>query len=190
MQVAIAADSVLARDRIVNTLYFNAALGMDTDGADTLCADLATIYHTNWLQGVAHEINVRAYEVKTGPDGPPIGSHTKNLGIAPPAGRPREVALCLSYFATHNRPRSRGRIYLPPLGHTMAGRPTDAALQAAIALVPKFAALGGADINWVVHSRVSNTNPGVTNAWVDDEWDTQRSRGLRSTKRLTAVTSG
>ena len=30
------------------------------------------------------------------------------------------------------------------------------------------------------------TSP-VTNVWVDDEWDTIRSRGLKSTSRVTAT---
>jgi hypothetical protein len=36
---------------------------------------------------------------------------------------------------------------------------------------------------WVVYSRKTGGDAQVTNVWVDDEWDTVRSRGLRGTVR-------
>lgn len=191
-QVAQAADSVLARDYIVNTLHFNVArpFGGKADG-DQLCLDLANIFQTTWSAS-QREHRVRAYEVSPGPDGPPVGEAVINLGLAPASVIPREVALCLSYFAGVNTPRTRGRIFLnASIGLNGAGvRPNATALARALALVPKFAALGGVDVNWVVHSPTAQANPGVTNAWCDDEWDTVRSRGLRSTMRSTATTTG
>jgi hypothetical protein len=38
--------------------------------------------------------------------------------------------------------------------------------------------------NWVVWSRKLKQANGVNHYWVDDEWDTVRSRGMRSTKRV------
>jgi hypothetical protein len=38
--------------------------------------------------------------------------------------------------------------------------------------------------NWVVYSPTEKKSQGgVTDIWVDDEWDTVRSRGLKSTTR-------
>ena len=37
--------------------------------------------------------------------------------------------------------------------------------------------------NWCVASTVDKVGRDVTNAWVDDEWDVIRSRGLRGTTR-------
>lgn len=190
-QVASVADSLLPKHRLVNTLHFNSALGVEKSGADRLCTDLANIFQNVWWGPVAREIDVRAYEVAVGPDGPPVGSAIINAGATPMSSGPREVALCLSYYATVNRPRTRGRIYLPVLEQAnMHRRPDTQMMLKALKLVPALAALGGADINWVVHSRVSNTNPGVTHAWVDNEWDTVRSRGLPATTRETATTGG
>jgi hypothetical protein len=52
----------------------------------------------------------------------------------------------------------------------------------------ELANLGGVDVQWCVYSP---TTPGdmsdkfkqVTRGWIDNEWDTQRSRGLRATLR-------
>jgi hypothetical protein len=43
-----------------------------------------------------------------------------------------------------------------------------------------------AQTNWIVYSKVAGAGYGVSDYWVDDEWDTQRSRGLRATTRQTA----
>jgi hypothetical protein len=53
-----------------------------------------------------------------------------------------------------------------------------------------LSALGGIDVDWVVHSPTHDTNTKVKEAWVDDEWDTQRRRGQRATKRITRAQSG
>jgi hypothetical protein len=39
----------------------------------------------------------------------------------------------------------------------------------------------------VVYSRREKVARPVTNYWVDDEWDTVRSRGLRSSTRVTGT---
>lgn len=37
--------------------------------------------------------------------------------------------------------------------------------------------------NWVIFSPTRNAMDGVSNYWVDDEWDIVRSRGLRGVTR-------
>jgi hypothetical protein len=59
-----------------------------------------------------------------------------------------------------------------------------------MALGPIFANLGGSDVDWIVWSRKNHTATKVQNYWVDDEWDTVRSRGLKRSTRQVATTSG
>lgn len=187
-QVAAAADTVLPRDRIINTLWFNDR-GPDTD-LHNLCQDLANIFGTFYYNGPTREIDVRAYDDADTP-GPPSDRFTLNTGAAPVSGSPREVALCLSFYAGQNSARHRGRIYLPAFELGALGlRPTNAQMDKVLNLGDQFSGLGGADVDWIVKSRKAGGGGTVTNTWVDDEWDTQRRRGLRSTTRRTDTVSG
>lgn len=185
-QVAVAADTVFPRDRTVNTLCFNDQ-GVGTD-ADGLAADLAAVMETWYVGG--HEIDVRLYDMADAEPREIKGQAIINPGGAPASLAPREVALCLSFYSERNLPRSRGRIYLGvatasrPLGDV---RPPATTRTAALALADGFASLGGADVDWCVYSSSDAAAKPVTNAWVDDEWDTMRSRGLRSTTRSSST---
>jgi hypothetical protein len=181
-------DTAFARDKIVNVLHFeDVGITNDWDGN---CEALAHIYQDHWLDNGAREINVRAYDAEGAPPHFPKGEFTLNPGTVGPASScPREVALCLSYYATRNLPRQRGRIYLPIAGtsHNPALRPNPTIMNKALAMGQFFADLGGADVSWNVWSTVDTQGREVTNTWVDDEWDTQRSRGLRATTRVQAT---
>ena len=186
MQVAAAADTAFPRDRLVNTLHFDDA-GVTSD-PESLCQDLLDVFQAGWYSpSGAREIRVSAYEV--GDPGPPVATVVENEGTAPVSATVREVALCLSYYAGENRPRRRGRIYLPVLaqGAENGARPREGLLTAALALGDAFAGLGGADVDWVLYSPTESAHFDVTNTWVDDEWDTIRSRGLRPTTRVSGT---
>lgn len=197
-QVAIASDSLLARDAIVNTLHFNGVgtfLGLTETPATDLANDLADIYAN--LPGMAtrpRQIDVKLYDLDD--DMPrPLKAHVqRNVGLAPSALQAREVALCFSYYAGRNLPRNRGRIYLFPdviaTNPATGTRPSQNMMNAAIALHQQFADLGGTDVEWSVFSRADNQHKKVTDSYVDDEWDTVRSRGLRPTTRVTAHAEG
>jgi len=111
--------------------------------------------------------------------------------------------------------RRRGRIYIGPLGEAHnaeavdgAGRPTEVLINAinfaASRLQDQASDIAtepvGSSTPWVVYSRPTTdawnaTHPGderlsgsfhrVTDGWVDNEWDTQRRRGLKATTRST-----
>lgn len=181
------------RDRWQNTLYFrdNAVIAPD---ADALCTDLAAIYAAAHNFGHANRIQVKAYDIGTPAPRVPIGEHTTERGLE--TGGPREVALCLSFYSDVNQPRRRGRIYVGPWSGALGTRPTDAAMNEVLALSGSFAGLGGANIDWCVYSPTSSVGGGgpvfhkISTAWVDDEWDVQRRRGLRGTKRFSSDVSG
>jgi hypothetical protein len=190
LQVASAADSLFPADNIIITPHFNDA-GATTD-PQNLCDDLAAAMATYWA--APRQVEVKAYDAEGTPPVYPAASAIVNQGLFPASQGIREVAICLSYFATTNRPRTRGRLYLPPglMVTTTFGvpRPSQAVRDKAAALVPILAGLGGVDVDWCVYSRVDGQARKVTDWWVDDAWDIQRSRGLIPTIRSTGTTSG
>jgi hypothetical protein len=105
-----------------------------------------------------------------------------------------ELAVCLSFYGTLNRPRQRGRLYIP---HAFLGALSDLAKEVpagmitrAEALVPIFSALGGSNVDWGVWSPTSHLFHRATNYWVDNAWDIQRSRGVPPTTKVVKSTSG
>jgi hypothetical protein len=187
-QVSMAADSTLARDAIVNTLHFNdkSTLGFAPTDWQNLANDLAAIYDGGVFSTGSHQIQVRLYDMDDAKPRPIKAQATKNTGLAPQTGSPREVALCLSFYADRNLPRRRGRIYIPAFAMGAPGlRPTSTNRTKLLDLAASLAGLGGIDVEWCVYSRLDNVHYPISDAWVDDEWDTVRSRGLRATLRDT-----
>jgi hypothetical protein len=97
------------------------------------------------------------------------------------------VSLCLSYFSERNLPRFRGRLFIGPWNFAEE-RPNTSAINSLMTLATGLAAVGGIDVDWGLWSPSRNAFSKITNVWVDNEWDTQRSRGLRATTRTAAVT--
>lgn len=185
-------DSALPRDRIINVVHFNKVIpgGFDEDG---ICHDVAQGFNNAWYDASSGiKVEATSYD----PEGtPPVFSNgygVVNAGAPPaPSGSPRDVALCLSFYADRNLPRQRGRLYLPMCNNVnLPSKPTATHMNKALAVATMLAAIGGVDIDWEVWSPTSNSGKKVTNAWVDNEWDTQRRRGLKATTRTSATVSG
>jgi hypothetical protein len=193
LQTTIWRDSVLPRDGMTITPHFDDH-GLTSD-PDNLCEDLATAI-SGWLVAAnAAQVTVKAYDAQSAPPNTPVGSAIRNSGLSPASYVPRELAVCLSFYADQNVPRRRGRLYVPPVymsagPETPTARPNSAWRTKVAALVPILAGLGGVDVDWVVYSRMDDVARKVTNWFVDDEWDTVRSRGLRPTARDAGTTSG
>jgi hypothetical protein len=193
LQASVWNDSTLPRDAMTITPHFNdAGVGTDPQG---LCEDLAeglNGYYSGVVGG--RQITVKAYDAQGTAPVYPQGEATLNLGAAPPSYMPREIAVCLSFFSERNIPRRRGRLYVPmaaiPTGTAgLDGRPGAGTRGVIAQLAPILQGLGGADVDWCVFSRMDGVARPVTDWWVDDEWDTIRSRGLRPTTRTTGTTS-
>lgn len=188
LQASFGADTAFPRDRAVITPHFQTAAVL-TD-ADELCTDLATALRT-WC-GTTREVTVKAYDAQGTAPVFPIGSHTVDVGETPVSIVPREVACCLSFYSGQNVPRKRGRLYMPlfVLAAASAGlRPSSGQRTKIGDVATILADLGGVDVDWVVYSRANDSALPVSNWWVDDEWDTIRSRGLRATTRLQGTVS-
>lgn len=176
-------DGALARDIVTINPHFsgdNAAALLDALSTNLIAwPGTATATHT-----------LKAYDADHAKPNYPIAIK-EHIDTTPGNDRPREIALCLSYFVTFNRPSYRGRLYLPsrwitgvPGQRPSAGQITEA-LSFGSTVLSKNLPTGH---RWIVWSAKLKQNMGpVGNIWVDDEWDTVRSRGLRPTARQTAV---
>jgi hypothetical protein len=187
MQCAFGADSGAARDRLVITPHFNdSGVGSDPQAlCNDLCAALAG------YASAGREVTVKAYDAQGTAPVYPQGEAQANVGSYPSGVHPREIACCLSFFSVRNIKRQRGRLYVPHAitNESLSIRPNSGYRAKIMSLGPIFEQLGGADVDWVVYSRLDNVARPVTHYWVDDEWDTIRSRGMRGTTRDIATTS-
>jgi hypothetical protein len=188
LQCAWSVDTLLPKDRLIITPHFDDH-GVTTD-PDGLCEDLATALNT-W-DNAARQIVVTAYDAQGTVPVLPQGEAVRNPDLAPATVGVREVALCLSFYSEVNRPRTRGRLYVPAalagIG-TGTARPNSTQRQKVGDLATIFADLGGPDVDWSVYSRADDEARPVSNWWVDDAWDIQRSRGLDPSTRLTGTVS-
>lgn len=194
-QVGIQRDTVFPRDELIITPHFEVAQGIIFGGveADDLADDLANAV-SSW-HATGAQTRVKVYNAQAPRPSFPLAEKIVNAPNAPASSVPRELAMCLSYYAERNQPRTRGRLYIPLAAWmtgpgSLDGRPSAGVRSRVEELVPIFAALGGANVDWVVYSRADDDARKVTNYWIDDEWDTVRSRGLRPTTRTSGTTSG
>jgi hypothetical protein len=175
-------DTVAPRDAVsINPCFF----GDDPQAlADRLKANLLAALNV----GAATPFTIRVYDIEKAPPSYPLAT-AGNTATPRVSGNPRELALCLSYYSTWNRKYYRGRLYIPAtfLGGATGLRPTTT--QITNALNWKNALTTGlpSGTNWIIWSKVLKKASGVTNCWVDDEWDIIRSRGLRGETRQLAT---
>lgn len=212
-QVTFEDDSGLARDRIVNTFNFvdtgNVAITPPTSALDEYSLALFNFYttaHTGSTSRLTDFLSstlsgawsIRYYDLAAPAPRSPLRIETMSAMTPAGSAMPQETALCLSYEAAKlsgfNQKNRRGRIYFGPLAQTALGstpaRPNGNANQ----LLPTLVAAGkfladhtwaAGSRRWVVYSQKFGTWATVTNGWVDNEFDTQRRRGYRSTVRST-----
>ncbi len=125
----------------------------------------------------------------------PFKEYTWAFATAPSAtSLPPECAIVLSFQGTKSpgfeQARRRGRIYLGPCstGASTGGSPTAATVTAIANAASAFkTAIDGiaGGVTWGVWSSTDQELVPIDNGWVDAEFDTQRSRGIRTTTRTT-----
>lgn len=194
-QIQIQRAGDLPRDFVTNTCFFNVTEVPGIWGpADyqALAVDAMNAWHDfRVYPSNTAVISAKVYEMQD-PEPREVRGYAaravSNVGAS--AEGPREVALCLSFYSERNIPRRRGRLYIGPwASNFMTMRPSANVRQEAADLAAALQGIGGVDVDWQVYSRADNAYRKVTNWWVDDEWDTQRSRGLRATTRESGTTS-
>lgn len=196
-QVELAAVSLVAADNIVNTFALRDNGGTaDFPGATTAFDSFYQYIQarlSSTLSSATNAHKVKYYRLTDPQPRPPValGSFTQT-GTGTPL--PAEVAICSSFAAAPGAgqvpARRRGRVFLGPL-NSSAGevvgsylRPS-AATRTTIAgameeLVQNLATAGFALSVW---SRVDNDLFQVESGWINDEFDTMRSRGPETTDR-------
>lgn len=183
--------------------FFNTA----HDGTVAVCT-----YISSTMARTAGNCLLRAYELDTagiagGPLGSPVGTRTWTLGAvgAGTSPYPHEVAACVSFHAdvtdvpqedVTGRPasRRRGRFYVGPLNSSSGAASPDGMWRLSPAFIASLAAaatflavpdpLEPADSsNLMVWSRKDQSVRLIQGGHVDNEFDTQRRRGLDSSSR-------
>lgn len=189
-QISWLYDTAFPRDAMtINPHFENTAVGISREDWNGFAGDLAIA-----LAGFANSTvltKVKIYDAQSAPPNLPIAERQAGPNANVASSMPREVALCLSYYSDVNRPKYRGRLYVPgtTLGSSAGLRPSAAQITKCLSLGDMLKNAGGTDVDWGVWSRADNDFRPVSNFWVDDEWDTVRSRGLRSTTRQLGTAS-
>lgn len=211
VRVVLPYTTNLPRDVAVNTFHFYRATELDGPELAQLAGTFTRFYSvappspggvslssfigttvTRGTLGCRTEI----YDLADPEPRPPVAVNNFTLGAAGGGTNlPLEVSVVNSFqgprLAGSAQSRRRGRIFVGPLrsgavdgtGTPVTATPLRQLLISASARLRDecIADVGG---QWVVLSRVSGEVAPVSNGWVDDDPDTQRRRGLRTTNRL------
>lgn len=197
-QITMPVDDTLPRNRIANTVHLEHVTGgiFDTD-LEAICADIAEMYQSHYLDATK-EVQVKAYDTDAVPNYP-RASVVVNAGVPWQCSSPREIALCMSFAANNRGNKSeRGRIYLMPslvAGQNLLGnRPAPGQITWALNFYTSpnnsFPDIGGVDWKFGVWSPTYKRFTQSQQAWVNDDWDVQRRRGLRESTRQNAIREG
>lgn len=199
--------SGLPKDRYANTFWFDGAL--TSGNADIIAAQLEDFYNNtnggagdlgNYMSDVivrgsaVHRIKI--YDATVPPIGSPFADYQFELDSSGVGNNlPSEVAVCLSFRANPTpggiQARRRGRIYFGPLTDNaieydgQVARPDSTMVGFLLASANRLHDVTQASTEWVVHSRVADSNAVIQVAWVDNAFDTQRRRGEAASGRTT-----
>ncbi len=181
----------LARDHIVNTVFFD-DFNIDPTGGTNWQAfadDVKEQWRLREGLPTGYGVETKVYNMADALPRPVKAQSAWAQGRSTAAGTvPREVALCLSYFSERNIKRFRGRLYVGPFPFAEE-RPNGPQVDGVKALATAMANIGGIDVDWGLWSPTRGAFSKITAGWVDNEWDTIRSRGLKPTTRSTYTTN-
>jgi hypothetical protein len=198
-QIAMPVTDTLPRNRMVNVIHLQHTTGgiLDTD-LEAMCDDIAGLWQARYANAT-NEVHVKAYDVDAVPNYPRAESIV-NSGVAWTMNQPREICCCLSFAgANKGNRRQRGRIYLEPgISSTTLDcstlRPSPTVMNWCLQWYTEPNAslpdLGGVDWQFGVWSIAGQQFTKSAQAWVNDDWDIQRRRGLRESTRVQATREG
>lgn len=193
VQVITRRASDLAVDFITNTVYFDDFNVDPTSGTDwqAFADDVRNVFRARASIPAGYGVETKVYNMADAEPRPikATGAYQASTG-ASGTGAPREVALCLSYFSERNLPRFRGRLYIGPWTNTVTIERVDPnQINTLLTLSSGLQGIGGADVDWGLWSPTRGAFSKITAGWVDNEWDTVRSRGLKASTRTAYTTS-
>lgn len=178
-QIGFPLNTSFPRDVITINPHYNG------DNAQALADALKTNLIANTMVGATWPFTIKIYDDEKPPPSYPIASATNGTGFKV-TNTPGEVALCLSYYAGFNRPSYRGRVFIPApfVGGALSLRPTSTQMNNALSFANTLGKSLPSQHVWQVWSKKLKQGFTINHAWVDDEWDIQRSRGGRPTTRV------
>jgi len=208
VQATIGMDAPDLADNIMNTWHFRGDPAQSTAGDVTdISAAVVAFYQEidSAIMSIENDetLRLKVYALNDSPPRIPQADATYALVNTGGAGTPAEVALCLSYQATPQsgipQARRRGRVFIGPIsagGVALINGSRHVAATYTAALATAGANLRNAanatNTPWVVYSPTTAAFDGdiaasylVANGWVDNAWDTMRSRGPKATVRQT-----
>jgi len=208
VQARLINDNALPADQAMNVWHFLTPGDVSASTADI--ADLLETFYEDvgayLSSGLSGTIECRFFDLEDAPPRVPVD--TINIAMTPGGSLqlPHEVALCLSFegppISGTPQARRRGRLFIGPLDGDVAvtgtgdARPNSTALLAITAAAE--ALMTQVTYSGVVWSVFSPTSAGpepwtagdllagfvtITNGWMDNAFDTMRSRGLAATSR-------
>lgn len=196
-QVTLASSTGETADNQNNTLSFATVDPLDSTGADDMTALIKAFYDTcktiGAMAGLAqagHTIKFYVADLVT-PNYPVFATAFNMATAAVVVSLPKEVSLCVSFmndsFTAVPRARRRGRIYISGWlsAENTNGRPNISVPGELADAFQTYAegvnAIDG--FSACVWSRITGDLYPLERCWVDNEWDTMRSRGGKSTTR-------
>jgi hypothetical protein len=186
VQATLRSTTNLPEDDAVNTFHYQVDGPLSFGIVTNAVAD-AYVSNLNGILGGINRVRVVAYDLADAEPREPQNEQLRTMTSATPA--PREVALCLSYFADRNLPRQRGRVYIGPFSNggpngATGDRPQVTLQNLLLDFGDDLAGSAGAGPTWGVYSPTDGVIREITDTWVDNEWDTMRSRGQKGTSRV------
>ena len=191
--------SGLAEDRYVTTWAFGMfPPGPVTEtGLDDAAAALEDFWTSSvgvgdtiksWLGSQVGSIDIVLYDLGQTPPREPHPYGPISFTPTSAASFPSEVSIALSFYADRNLPRQRGRVHIGPLKVTVADQPDGIVrpkelLRTDLAEAASNLASITSSVRWGVLSQADGVILQVTDGWIDDSFDTIRSRGEDSTTR-------
>lgn len=203
-QVNLPMKTALPEDTVINSWHFLTA-DASTLTLDAIGANLSAFYgaiSALLASNIAGRV-VKFYDL--GEPAPRAPKRTDTVAYVPTgtSAVPEEVAICLSFqgaqVSGQNQARRRGRVFLGPVGSgtitetderiTVSSAARTTIKNAAAALLTS--SQGSTVFDWVVYSPTTAAGGGpadswavpVANGWVDDSFDTIRSRGTKPRTR-------
>lgn len=209
-QVVMQRSTGMPEDVVVNNLYFEPEFANTVDSViPDMTRMLDAFYGTahggatrsisEFISGDITAVQYKFYDLAGDPPRYPVAEVAASwVGGGGGANLPGEVATVLSFWSsdpgenTPRGPRSRGRIYVGPLttiaSDDVSGgaRPTQE-LQTTLVNAAENMILSTEDADWIQVSPTAVSWGNVVGCFVDNAFDTQRSRGLGPTARTEYV---
>lgn len=212
LQAVLPYFTKLPKDVAVNTFHFRTP-GDDLPAEAADAASRVKIFYNDSVASMTHPLAyymspvidrttgacvIKVFDMADTKPRTPIYQEGWTLGAsASTKGLPNEVAAVFSFQGARMsglaQSRRRGRLFIGPLGeealsfgsasvfpNLAAGLVTNG-----VKAAHNLAAAGSWDPIWCVYSRVNTNLVTVTNGWIDNDFDTQRSRGPSATSRNT-----